>query len=171
MDIRFPPDVFIRDRIFQPMVDAFHIDPKVAKWSCFRFMAIGLAIGLGTALIVMISREGPHQRYIMLLVGFYLAAYVSFVTQIWLQIVAPPYIALRPTATYARMSWLLFCAVMILGCVHEIVSPEGTLMGRLVMFGITASWHVGVTGGYLNICRRPPPPRDDRSRRLSFVGH
>ena len=170
MDIRFPPDIFIRDRIVQPIVDTFHIDPQIAKWSCFRFMTIGLAMSLTSALLVMMVQQGPHQQYMMMVAGIYLIGYTFMVAQVGLQIGDLPYRAMRGFDVSVRMIWLVYCAIMLTGCVRELVLANGTMIRRIVMLSITASWHAGVASAYLNICRRPPPPRDDGAKRIAFAG-
>jgi hypothetical protein len=58
MDERFPPDAYLREKLFQPIVDRLMIDPQTEKWSCFRFFAIGFTIGFA-ALAAFIMRLPP----------------------------------------------------------------------------------------------------------------
>lgn len=164
----FPPDAYLREKLFQPVVDRLRIDPQRAKWSCFRFFAIGITIsfgGLAAYIMSLPPPPGAEPGWLVATLAFILLLTIG---QIWLQIRRQPAVVLDGTPAVQRIAWIGIC-VLILGLAFlSTVSGTGNAVVKVIAWGMAASWHAGVAGAYVNVCRRPPPPRVDGARGLAF---
>jgi len=170
MDETFPPDAYLREKLFQPIVDKFRIDPQSAKWSCFRFFAVGITISFAGLAAYIASIPQPPGSSTAYLAGMLVFVLIMTILQIWLQIRRPPAMVLNGMPAVQRIAWvgacLLLLALAVLNTMTGTAGPVVTAIG----WGMAASWHAGVTGAYVNVCRKPPPPRTDGARKLAFSG-
>jgi sugar (pentulose or hexulose) kinase len=166
----FPPDAHLREKLFQPIVDRLRIDPQTAKWSCFRFFAVGMTIGVGGLAAAIMTVPLPPGNSPGSIVG--MLAFVLFLTigQVWLQIRRPPAMVLGGGPAIQRIVWVGMCALILaLAVMNTVTGSSNAVLGAIV-WTMAASWHAGVAGAYVNVCRRPPPPRTDGARKMAFSG-
>lgn len=170
MPEKFPPDAYLREKLFQPIVNQFRIDPQTAKWSCFRFFAVGITISLAGLATYIMSLPPPPGSAPGFLVGIIALTLIMTIGQVWLQIRRPPAMVLDGVPAVQRVVWIAACVlVLALVILSGMTSTSGPVVCGIGL-GFAASWHVGVAGAYINVCRKPPPPRNDMARRMAFSG-
>lgn len=165
----FPPDVYIREKLFQPIVDRLQLDPQKAKWSLFRFFAIGMTLSFATTVALIYSIPAPPGTSMGFLSGMLLFTLLMTVGQIWAQVRQPPAMVLGPISMMQRALWILICLMFLSLVVLSVVSGDVTKPGMLITYTMAVSWHVGVAAAFINTCRKPPPPRRDTVRQVSYA--
>lgn len=171
MSSDFPPDVYLREKLFQPIVDRLQLDPQKAKWSLFRFFAIGMTLSAAASVAVIYSIPSPRGTSPVYVSGFLLFVLLMAIGQIWNQVRQPTAMVLGDISTIQRMLWSFICILFISLIVLGLVSDWGNYRpGTLITLGMTVSWHAGVAATFVNTCRKPPPPRRETARRMSFAG-
>lgn len=90
--------------------------------------------------------------------------------QVWLQIRKPPAMVLNGAAAIQRIVWVGMCAIILALAVMSAMTGTGDTVLGIITWTMAASWHAGVVGAYVNVCRRPPPPRTDGARKMAFSG-
>jgi hypothetical protein len=167
---RFPPDAYVREKLFQPIVDRLRIDPQTAKWSCFRFFAVGMTIGVGGLAACLMTIPPPPGTSPGHLVGMLAIVLPLTIGQVWLQIRKPPAMVLDGAPAIQRIVWVGMCALVLALAVMNTVTGTGNVLLGAITWTMAASWHAGVAGAYVNVCRRAPPPRTDGARKVAFSG-
>jgi len=166
----FPPDAHLREKLFQPIVDRLRLDPQTAKWAFFRFFAIGMTIGLGALATCLMTIPAPPGTSPGGLVGMLAIVLPLAIGQVWLQIRKPPAMVLNGAAAIQRIVWVGMCAIILALAVMSAMTGTGDTVLGIITWTMAASWHAGVVGAYVNVCRRPPPPRTDGARKMAFSG-
>jgi hypothetical protein len=170
MSEKFPPDAYLREKLFQPIVNRLRLDPQTAKWSCFRFFAVGITISFAGLAALIMSLPPPPGSAPGYMAGFLVFVVFMAILQIWLQIRRPPAMVLDGIPAVQRVMWIGMCVLFLALAVMNIVSSTASTAGNAIIWGMAASWNAGVAGAYVNVCRRPPPPRTDGARRMAFSG-
>lgn len=166
----FPPDTYLREKLFQPIVDRLQLDPQKAKWSLFRFFAIGMTLSFAATVALIYSIPMPPDTSPGYFSGFLLFVLLMTVGQIWAQVRRPPAMVLGSVSIVQRALWTVVCIMFLSLAILGIISGDGAKPGDLITCGMALSWHAGVAAAFVNTCRKPPPPRRDTARRMSFAG-
>lgn len=150
------PDAFIRDRLFQPLVDRTGIDPQSSKRSMFSMFAIGLVATYVLVYLVILAETPPGT------IPWHMPVILAFLTgvgirQVWSQ-VSTQAGGMHPFAPAMRIMWVGLATMSTLMATTSIVvranaSAAGDVAGVL----LSASWSMAVASAYLNVCRNPPP--------------
>ena len=166
----FPPDAYLREKLFQPIVDRLRLDPQTTKWSCFRFFAIGITISFTGLVALIMSLPHPPGSTHGYFAGFLAFVLFMAILQIWLQVRRPPAMVLKGMHAVQRIMWVGMCVLFLALAVMNIMSSTASTAANAIIWGMAASWNAGVAGTYVNLCRRPPPPRTDGARKVAFSG-
>ena len=166
----FPPDAHLREKLFQPIVDRLRLDPQTTKWSCFRFFAVGMTIGVSALAACLMTIPAPPGTSPATLVGMLAIVLPLTIGQVWLQIRRPPATVLDGVPAVQRIVWVGACALILALAILSAVSGTGNTVLQAIVWGMAASWHAEVAGAYVNVCRKPPPPRNDGARKMALSG-
>jgi hypothetical protein len=169
MTTEFPPELFIRERIFQPIVNRTQVDPQIAKWSCFRFFAIGMILSYGSicATTMMDGTTGTSRWWAPVVLLLMLA---GTIWQIWSQVRHPGFTTLDVSSSMLRCMWAFAGILAFTMAITSLIQGDGSTFQTVIIFGMAASWTAGVSAAFVNVCRKPPPRKPDVARRLAFAG-
>jgi hypothetical protein len=159
----------IVDTVFQPMVDRFQLDPNKACWSVFRSHAIGFAT-TNTLFWGLVSQNVPAGDPGMMKVYVLIALGPIMTIMIGIGMRFHDMMRLHRTDWMVRISAIAFTIADLPASILVLTAPRAPTMAKGLVVLMAVSLALTVIATYLQICRKPPPPRDreDRVRKLSF---
>ncbi len=153
------PDAFIRDSVFQRIVDRTGINPDKSKWTAFRLFVIGTALSYVSILMIVpgfspLDPGGPFNDLFML------GMMSVTVLHAWTQVRIQKHAAYDFFGIFARMVYVVAAMIMTYFSIRSMMGAyEGGAVALIGMHGLTISWITAVAAVYLNLCRKPPPRR------------
>lgn len=150
------PDAFIRDRLFQPLVDRTGMDPQSTKRTLFSMFAIGLVVTYALIYLIVVASAPPGT------VSWAFPTILAILTAIGIaQVrgqVSTQAGGMHPFAPAMRIMWVGLATTSLLLVVASIVTrSNGSTVGNVAGILLTLSWWMAVGSAYLNVCRNPPP--------------
>lgn len=151
------PDAYIRERIFQRIVDHTGIAPQKTKWTFFRVFAIGILLSYGAMVLIGFGQSAgrtpdPSVGVAMLLLALFTVVAIRNLVNV------PQHDAFDFFTATMRLVCVTTGCAMAYYSVGMMLGYHGTsTINAVTMHSVTVSWIAGVTASYLNICRTPPP--------------
>lgn len=158
MDRRFDPDSQLIERVFQPLVDRFSLDPKAAApGACDAHSPIGI-IGVAALLVGerLLGLFTPANLY----AGFVLASQIFVAAVVRHAVNAAA--AGRPDIfrTARRIFHVGITILLTPLCGWAFLSSDWTRPLSQIGLGMIAlAYPIGTCALYLSACRKPPPRR------------
>jgi len=157
---RLDPDAFIREHVFQRIVNTTGIDPKPAAQGALRLHVIMLATCVLTVLSwcipLMLARNQPILLPIMLSILM-----VANMVVPCSALRESPAWSLRPMAAVQRILILGF-VVLLSAMTIMTMDLDLPVVVRMGIIGMTIGWAMGLAAIYLHLCL-PAPPRTPRT--------
>lgn len=160
------PDAFIRDSIFQKVVDRTGVDPDKAKWTAFRLFVIGTVLSY-VSIITIVPGFSPLEPGGLFNSLFMLGMMSVTVLHAWTQVRILKHAAYDLFGILARMIYVVTAAIMAYFSIRSMLGAyKGGAIAQIGMHGLTISWMAAVGATYLNLCRKPPPRRSTEGTRV-----
>lgn len=154
------PDAFIREQVFQRLVDATGVDPEPLCRHLYRMSIIGVTLPmlwLWARFVPVALQAGlnPYAPGLMLVLVWFNLAIIGRAIHL------PPAMSLHPLAAVQRVMFMassvLTTCMGILAVTYTAAQMETPV--KLAVLCICLAWPMSVCSLYLHLCRRPPPKR------------
>lgn len=151
-------DTALRERVFQPLVDRFHLDPTRSSAAAQRFHVIAMTTASITAGAVLFPLD-PSFGSRLALISLLALPFYSLTYQVHRRLRRQPCANMDWEAVLQR---LLMAFVGLFTCVamlSVVMAPGAGMLLRIAALSWGLATPAAAVAMYLQVCRKPPPKK------------